>query len=179
VPCDAITVDRAYGSYLACDHLIKSGGERLAAVVGGKGGRMEGYQRALREHGIEKKRIGRLTGEEPPQEAYEVALKLLKDDPQINGVFCHSDLNALGVMKAIEELGMKIPDDVRVAGYDNEPWAAFHSPALTTVTHPIDQLCSLSLSVLQDRLSGNDEPWCRIGLHPGLVARESSLGPDA
>lgn len=63
-----------------------------------------------------------------------------------------------------------------VCGFDNEPWTEFHEPPLTTVAHPVEQLCSLSMSVLRSRLEGNTEPWCRIVLHPGLVVRASTAG---
>ncbi|MEA3402337.1 MAG: LacI family DNA-binding transcriptional regulator [Armatimonadota bacterium] len=178
VPCDAITVDRAYGSYLACRHLIDCAGENVAMVGGSSGGRLQGYRRALSERGIDREIIGWLSTAEPPREAYQVTLGLLDDHPEIEGIFCYSDLNAMGVIKAIRETGRTIPDDICIAGYDDEPWTEFHDPPLTTVTHPIEQLCSLSLSVLQDRLDGNDEPWCRIGLHPALKIRASTAGRE-
>ncbi len=176
VPCDAVTVDRAHGCQLAVSHLIDCVGDNVALIAGEGGGRYEGYRRALAEHGIEREIVGRLSGEEPPHEARRVALELLREHPEIDGIFCHSDLNAIGVVSAVRELGLCIPEDIAIVGFDNEPWTEFQDPPLTTVSHPIEQLCSLSMSVLRGRLDGNTEPWCRIVLHPGLVVRASTAG---
>jgi len=176
VPCDAVTVDRAHGCKVAVSHLIDCVGEAVALIGGDVGGRGEGYRRALAEHGIEREIIRRPGGAEPPHGAHQVARKLLCEHPEVRGIFCHSDLDAIGVVRAAGELGLRIPEDVAIAGFDNEPWTEFHDPPLTTVAHPIEQLCSLSMSVLRSRLGGNTEPWCRIGLHPGLVVRASTAG---
>ena len=174
VPCDVVGVDRTHGCYRAVSHLIDRVGENVALLANDLGGRVEGYRQALGERGIQRKIIGWLTGEEPPHEARRVTLKLLRDHPEIDGLFCHSDLNAIGAISAIRELGLRIPEDVAVAGFDNESWTEFHDPPLTTVAHPIEQLCSQTVSVLRSRLDGNTEPWRRIALQPTLIVRAST-----
>ncbi len=176
VPCDAITVDRAHGCRLAVSHLIDCVGENVALVASDAGGRVEGYRAALAERGIDREIIASLSQEEPPRGARRATLKLLREHPEIDGIFCHSDLNAVGVLYALQELGLRVPEDVAVAGFDNEPWTQFYRPPLTTVSHPIEQLCSLTMSVLRHRLDANTEPWCRVELHPGLVVRASTSG---
>jgi len=175
VPCDAVTVDRAHGCQVAVSHLVDCVGDKVALIGGQSGGRYEGYRRALAEHGIEREIVGWLSGEEPPHEAHQVARKLLREHPEIRGIFCHSDLNAIGVVSAVRESGRRIPEDVAIVGFDNEPWTEFHDPPLTTIAHPLDQLCALSMSVLRSRLDGNTDPWCRIVLHPSLVVRASTV----
>ncbi|HCA46447.1 MAG TPA: LacI family transcriptional regulator, partial [Armatimonadetes bacterium] len=130
---------------------------------------------ALAEAGITDEMVV-VQPEDPPQGAYLAAQTLLRERPDVQGVFCHSDLTAVGVIKALRDHGKRIPEDVAVVGFDNEPWTEFHQPSITTVSHPIEQLCSLSMSVLRSRLEGNAEPWCRIVLHPGLVIRQSTDG---
>jgi|LSQX01.2.fsa_nt_gb DNA-binding LacI/PurR family transcriptional regulator len=175
VACDAVTVDRAHGCHLAVEHLIERVGDRVALIGQDTGGRLEGYRRALAEHGIDEEIVVSQAGE-PPAGGYVAAQTLLREHPDVQGIFCHSDLTALGVIKAVRDQGKRVPEDVAVVGFDNEPWTEFNDPPLTTVSHPIEQLCSLSMSVLRSRLEGNVEPWCRIVLHPGLVIRESTAG---
>jgi len=176
VQCDAVIVDRAYGCYLAVSQLIDCVGEDVALIGRHAGGRLEGYRRAFAERGIDREIVVPQGTGEPPRGARDAARKLLREHPEVRGIFCHSDLTAIGVVSAVRETGRRIPEDIAIAGFDNEPWTEFHTPPLTTVAHPIDELCSLSMSVLRDRLEGNTDPQCRIVLHPGLVVRASTIG---
>ncbi len=162
VPCDAVSVDRAHSFYLAASHLIDRVGENVALLANEDGGRVEGYRRALSERGIQ------------PQEGLRVARQLLRDHSEIDGILCHSDLNAIGAISAIRELGLRVPEDIAIVGFDDEPWTEFHDPPLTTIAHPVKQLCSLTMSALHSRLDGSTEPWRRITLQPRLIVRAST-----
>lgn len=174
VPCDAVTVDRAYGCSLAVSHLIDCVGEEVALIGRPDGGRVEGYRQALAERRIGREIIEWIADGESPRPAFEAAQRLLRAHPQVRGILCHSDLEAIGVVSAARELGRRVPEDLAIAGFDNEPWTEFHAPPLTTVAHPVEQLCSLCMSILQGRLEGSAKPWTRISVHPELLIRAST-----
>ena len=176
VPCDAVTVDRAYGCRLAVSHLLECVGEEVALIGRPDGGRVEGYRQALAERGLGREIIEWIADGESPRPAFDAARRLLRAHPEVGGIFCHSDLEAIGVISAARELGRHVPEDLAIAGFDNEPWTEFHDPPLTTVAHPVEQLCSLSMSLLQGRLDGHTGAWARIALHPELIVRASTTG---
>jgi len=176
VPCDAVTVDRAHGCYLAASHLLDRRGDKVAFIGTDRGGRVEGFRRALKERNIDREIIYFTGPEDPPHGSLAVTRRLLEEQPDIRGIFCHSDISAIGAIAAIREAGLTIPDDIAVAGYDNEPWTEFLDVPLTTVAHPIEQLSSLSMTILRGRMEGNSDPWCRVTLQPPLIVRESTGG---
>jgi DNA-binding LacI/PurR family transcriptional regulator len=177
-PCDAVLVDRRRGSYAAVSHLIEAGHRSIGLITtSGAPGRTEGYERALAAHGIADRYMHRLEGGEAiPSAAAEGAQRLLREHSGISAIYCGYDLVALGAMRGLKGAGLRIPEDVSLVGFDDEPWAAHVSPSLTTVAYPVDELCEQAAGLLDRRLRGEDGPWERVTLTPALKVRESS-GP--
>src|SRR5207248_2899967 len=130
----------AQGGRLATEHLLRAGRRRLAHVTGPRHfecvrARREGMEQALREHGLDMVAAHRVYSG-PWQEAwgYEAAACLLVADPQVDAIFCGADLIARGVVDALRERGVRVPDDVAVVGFDNwEIMAEGSRPPLTTI----------------------------------------------
>jgi len=174
VPCDAITFSRNHGSYLAVGHLIEQGCQRIGFIGLPAGGRIEGYREALGDSGIEREHVAMLEGEDVAAEAVDAVRRLLRDAPEVDGIFCYSDLIAASVLRALVEDGVRVPEEVALVGFDNDPWTAYLDVPLTTVAHPIERLCAEAIRMLRTRLDGDAGPWRRVTLSPELVVRRSS-----
>ena len=71
-------------------------------------------------------------------------------------------------------MGIRVPEQVAIVGYDDDPWAPYLDVPLTTVLHPTDRLCEEAMRLLSDRLEGEGGRWRRVTLNPELVVRQSS-----
>ncbi len=98
--------------------------------------------------------------------------RLLAASPDIDGVFAASDLTAIGAMRAIDESGRRVPDDVAVVGFDDIREASLTMPPLTTIRQPIGDLGRTMAHVLLRRLEGKEPP--RATVLPVEVVRRCS-----
>jgi LacI family transcriptional regulator len=182
IDASTVTVNDYQGAYKATEHLIQQGCRRIAHFTGVQHinifrERLRGYQDALKTHG------------QQPDEAY-IHVNDLKMDGGREGVaylwslpqppdaiFCASDYSALGAIQYLKEKGLKIPSDVAVVGFANEPFTAFIEPALTTVDqHPIEMGQTVAKLFLEqiEAENGAFEPR-HIVLNADLIIRQSSL----
>lgn len=106
--------------------------------------------------------------------AFYVAKKLLKEHPEISGIFACNDLMALGVMQACNELGLRIPHDISLVGYDDISLASLSLINLTTIRQPIDRLGSLAVSKLLEKLT----PDINVASIHSLKEATTSLVPE-
>jgi len=97
---------------------------------------------------------------------------LAKSKPE--GIFAVNDEMAIGVMKKITELGLRIPQDIAVIGYDNVPLSSIVSPALTTVNQPLMTMCIQGTNILRGMMHGEDQIKRRIMLEPSIIVRETA-----
>ncbi|MBI3948586.1 MAG: LacI family DNA-binding transcriptional regulator [Armatimonadetes bacterium] len=185
VPADVVTVDRMAGAYLLTKHLLELGHRRIC-LLGGRPAapqsaeRHLGYRQALAEHGC--------PGEEPifvrPSTgddegycvcAYEAARELLTRRPPPTAVFCSNDRYAFGVMRALAEAGVRIPEEMAVVGFDDIEMAAFAPVPLTTVAQPVREQAAQAVALLFERIERPDEdrPPQVVRLKPRLVVRAS------
>jgi DNA-binding LacI/PurR family transcriptional regulator len=178
----SMRVDNHHGGYLATNHLIQKGHRRIAYVASpadrsDNTERQRGYRDALAEAGIDAdpslvvQGTGRAGG---GQRALPVLLSL---DDVPSAVFCYNDMTAIGLMGAAREVGLSVPHDLAVVGFDDIVFAQYAHPALTTVAQPVVELgkgaMEMMLSLLPD---GSSEPDARTDQTlPGrLVVRASS-----
>ncbi|MGI5820018.1 MAG: LacI family DNA-binding transcriptional regulator [Armatimonadota bacterium] len=182
VPCDTVRADRTQGAALAVSHLIERGHRHIGLVSLLRiTGRLEGYKKALDEHGISERYIAPLDPEIPYRD--DVALTecarrqvhdLLTENPQITALFCSSDVLALAGMGAVQELGRRVPDDVAIVGFDNDTFGGFLPVPLTTIEHPLDEFHEMTTRLLSARLDGDDGPWRRERAKYRLIERAST-----
>lgn len=177
-----VCVDDRDGARQGARHLIDLGHRRIAILgLRGEGGsaaesssypsreRLAGWMEALAEAGVEP--VVALAPFKPVDAALEVARDLLRTT-DVTGVLCFSDVFAQAVVRAAEELGRRVPEDLSVVGYDDSPLASTSRPALTTVQQDITAKGHLAASMLADVLDGRP---ARSQLLPAtLVVREST-----
>jgi len=185
LPCDTVRADRTQGAKAAVWHLIERGHRHIGLVSLLRiTGRLAGYDQALAEHDITERYIAPLDPDIPYKD--DVALTecarrqtrdLLRENPQITALFCSSDVLALATMGAAADLGLRVPDDIAVVGFDNDTFGGFLPVPLTTIEHPLDEFREATTRLLDARLGGDEGPWRREIADYRLVARASTDGP--
>jgi LacI family transcriptional regulator len=175
---DSAHADDEQGAYRATMHLIRKGHRRVAMIQGrpGAGGlRNEGYVRALKEAGLSLDPALRLSGEWTRPGGAIAARRLLTLLNRPTAIFCANDLMALGAMDAARELGMDVPTDIALVGFDDIEAAAMVSPPLTTVSNPAYETGLLAGILLSERMSGTYRNAARtVTLPCTLIERATS-----
>ncbi|MGW4732482.1 LacI family DNA-binding transcriptional regulator [Streptomyces shenzhenensis] len=138
----ALTFDNRGGGRELTEHLIGLGHRRLGYITGPKERtttrhRLEGHRAALAAAGIEEDPRWTVHGGYDRGAGYEATLELLRRDPSLTAVVAANDSVALGACAALRESGLRIPEDVSVAGFDDLPFSIDAVPALTTVRLPL------------------------------------------
>ncbi|AEG43253.1 LacI family DNA-binding transcriptional regulator [Isoptericola variabilis] len=183
-PADVPTVgsDNWNGGLAATRHLLELGHRRIAAISGPADmlcsrARVDGYRSALAEAGVafdpDLVRIGNFYVEA----GYSEGLRLLSAPDRPTGIFAGSDMQALGVLRAALELGLRVPDDVSVVGYDDLPLAQWTGPALTTVRQPLSEMGAIATRMVLELAAGETPLMRRVNLATELVVRESTAPP--
>ena len=112
-----------------------------------------------------------------PQVGYEPMKVLLERTRDFTAIFCFNDISAIGVIRAIHDAGLRVPEDVSVVGFDDIISAAYQKPSLTTVRQPLREMGSQGAQVLLDLIANpQEEPPPEIIMQPELIVREST-GP--
>ncbi|MDH3304329.1 MAG: LacI family transcriptional regulator [Gammaproteobacteria bacterium] len=139
LPGHSFGCDNEDGGYQATRHLIDLGRKRVA-YFGHKArrspehaARYAGYAKALREAGMEYDDRLREPADNSEIQGYQAVRRLLDNGEQFDAIFAVTDLIAIGAMRALQEAGLHVPDDVSVVGFDDMPLAEYVTPALTTV----------------------------------------------
>lgn len=184
LPCDVVYADREQGVNAAMNHLLGLG-HRDIGLVHWKGDtyRYRGYERPLEAAGIDARYLA-LTETAATDDDYyalgssaaERTRELLERHPQITALFCRNDLLALGAMQGLHSLGLRVPEDISVVGFDNDPWTALLPVPLTTMASPLDELGERVTQLLGARLAGDHHAPQHVRLAYRLVVRQST-GP--
>jgi LacI family transcriptional regulator len=175
--------DDAQGARLAIEHLVQRGRRQFAHITGPayfQAVRLrEGAMRqVLTEHDLPFSEQRVLSGPWEESWGYTAAQYLIKQDPSIDALFCGSDQLARGAVEALHELGVRIPDDVAVVGFDNwEPIACATRPALTTIDMNLEAIGQYVGQCLLDLMAGKLRTGT-VRLPCTLVVRESSGLPE-
>jgi DNA-binding LacI/PurR family transcriptional regulator len=172
----SVRVDQAEGARLVTRHLLEQGAPTVWHVAGPgewveAEARVAGWREELTRAGA---RIpGLLRGTWRPKSGYEAGRTLARS-AGVDAVFVGNDQMALGLLRAFHEAGVRVPEDVLVAGFDDVPEAAFYTPPLTTVRQDFAAVGRRSIGLLLDQVAhGGGEPRQAV-LAPELVVRQSS-----
>ncbi len=181
-----IVLDQETGARVALEHLVKLGHHKIAYMKGqphssDSTDRWNAVCKVARDLGLvmDPDLIIHLEFDDPsPQLGYPYVKQLLARKKPFTALFAYNDIAAIGAIRAIQEEGLRIPHDVSVVGFDDIPWAAFHTPSLTTVRQPLSkmgQIAAETLISMIERSSEQEHP-SEIAIEPTLVVREST-GP--
>jgi LacI family transcriptional regulator len=179
-----VILNHQHAAELGIGHLYNLGHRRIAVIKGQAFSsdtdiRLETIGEAARKRDIpiDPKLTIQLQGDSPSPEVGYLAMKtLLAKGERFTAVFAFNDISAIGAIRALEEMGLRVPADVSVLGFDDIYAAAFHNPALTTIRQPLFEMGSLAARTLLERLAGGREfaiPEV-LSVEPTLVVRNST-----
>jgi len=176
----SVDADNVHGAMLAVRHLVNIGRQKLATVTGQMAlysgiDRLVGFKRGLEENNLpileERIAFGNFTEESGYNQT-----KLLLSRTEFDGLFVASDTMAFGAIQAIQEVGLRTPEDIAVVGFDDIPASGHYHLPLTTIRQPIQNLGSIAAQTLIDRLDRKDTGTPRRIILPlELVIRESTM----
>jgi LacI family transcriptional regulator len=140
-PLHAIVPGEVAGAFTATQHLIAKGHRRIGLINGepwmeASSDRFKGYRQALATADIAFDPTLLRNGDWLPLQGHQLALELLRSPDPPTAIFCANDLMAMGALEAAAELGMRVPDDVSIMGYDDQELARYTHPPLSTLVLP-------------------------------------------
>ncbi|MGA8233768.1 MAG: LacI family DNA-binding transcriptional regulator [Candidatus Acidiferrales bacterium] len=115
-----------------------------------------------------------MTTSATPQPGYEATKELLRKSRGFTALFAYNDLAAIGAIRAIDEAGLRVPDDISVVGFDDIPSAAYTTPSLTTVRQPLQKMGKIAARTLLEQIEKRSEYVPEIAIEPEFVIREST-----
>lgn len=150
---DSISIANVDGARAMVRHLLGLGHRRIATITGPERNidarqRLEGYRSALRDHGLEPSPELEILGDFTERSGYEGAAVLLKRKPRPDAIVAANDYTAIGVLGALQDARVRVPEDLAVAGFDDVPMARFLTPPLTTVHVDMLQLGQRAVELL-------------------------------
>lgn len=177
---DSFLPDNYQGARLATRHLIAHGHERILHITESKRRtiqhRTEAYRDTLIDAGIPFDPELIIRCEINAEETYRISKELIKSKSlDFSAVFCANDISAMGFMRAAQEAGLRIPQDISVVGFDDIASVAFLTPPLTTIRIEIGELASMAVQRLIDRAAEPDLTPIRVSLACRLITRRSVL----
>jgi LacI family transcriptional regulator len=181
---DTIVDDDYEGARLMVDHLVDLGHQRIVHTSQPSGGlkrpfvlshtpRCDGYEQAMKRHGLDPDVIVTAYTEEG---GYQAALQAFARPTPPTAIFAGADVAALGVLRAAEEHGLRVPEDLTVTGYDNIYASSLPGVSLTTIDQSGHLTGSKSARLLLERLNGRTQPTHYV-IAPRLIPRSTSAAP--
>jgi DNA-binding LacI/PurR family transcriptional regulator len=171
-----VTSDNIAGGRRAARHLIDTGHRRIAHVMGWQGSstgrdRAEGFKQALRDAGLEP--FAMIDGMYAREAASQAVRDMFTSADKPDAIFVANDHMAFAVMDTLRfEMGLRVPEDVSVIGYDDVPMAAWPSYNLTTIRQPVRRMVEATVDILLNQIEGETAPN-RIRIDGSLITRGS------
>lgn len=176
---NTITVNNYRGGYLATEHLLRSGYRDIAILCGPhwmpvSRDRLAGYQAALRDWGVPIHPEWIVPGLGFDEVTGQYAMRaLLAAERRPRAVFAASDLIAFGAMAVLDQVGLRVPEDVAFIGFDDIPTAASFRPPLTTVHQPLESMGRMAVEHLCRLLAGETDALLQVTVETEVAVRAS------
>ena len=173
-----VRADSYLGAKAAILHLLSLGHRRIGFVTGAVGSsqaaeRLRSYREVLAAQGLLDENLIR-QGNFTQRGGFEAARELLLLPELPTAIFAASDVTAFGVIDAIKDKGLRVPDDISVVGFDDIPAASQVHPALTTVRHPVQAMAQAAMQLILDAFADKPVRDTLIEFPSELVIREST-----
>lgn len=173
-----VTSDNSRGAYDAVSYLVDRGHYHIACLQGLAGTmpneqRVHGYRQALLDHDITPSEQLIRGDSYDTQSGYEQTLALIETAPQVTALFALSNLIALGAIRALAERSRRIPQDISILCFDDQPWLAYMDPPITTVDQQNTRMGQIAVDLLFERLEGKPTHTGRILLPTRFIERRS------
>lgn len=181
IDVDSVTVDNLGGAYEAVSHLAALGHERIAMISGPQmassiRARQAGYEKAIGVHGLTGHDLVR-RGDLRTEGGRRATLEVLDISQPPTAIFSVNNQTTVGVLSALSERGLRIPDDISVIGFDDLATAELLDPPLSVVDQPAYELGERGAELLLRRVENPAVPIEQLVLRPSLVLRASTDSP--
>jgi len=181
-----IVLDHHRAAELALQHLVDLGHERIAFMKGStvsvdSDDRWDAIRDVAAKLGIcmRPELVVQLEGDDPtPNLGYPFAKQLLARKQPFTALFAYNDISAMGSIRAFQEAGLRVPDDLSVVGFDDIQSAAYINPPLTTVRQPLQKMGEIAARTMIDRIEGRVKYVAEITIEPEFVVRRSTTRPS-
>lgn len=179
-----VSVDDTMESCKMTEYLISLGHKRIAILAEGNDEpsvvrmRLDGYLKALKKHGIkEDKKLIRFVDKQiyAMHNGYDTTKALLESDVKFTALYCISDVLAVGALRALKDGGIRVPEDVSVAGFDGQELSEYCIPRLTTIRQPLDEISKETIKLLFKIIDKESEH--RHMVLPAQLVEGESTGP--
>ncbi len=170
------------GGVAATRHLLELGHHRIAVITGPADvmcarARVDGFRSAMSVAGVDVREDWVRYGNFHVDSGREQARALLAGDDRPTAIFAGNDLQALGVLETARELGLAVPADLSIVGYDDISVASWVSPALTTIHQPLQRMGEEAARLVLSMADGDFDAPSRLDLATTLVVRASTAPP--
>lgn len=178
-----VVINNFEAAYNTVSHLIVEGCGQIVHITGNLtrnvyADRLEGYKQALADHNISYSSDLLIINNLNEEDGYDAARKILNMNPRPDGIFVSNDLCAVSCMVQLKEEGIRIPRDIAVAGFNNDPVSRFVEPGLTTVHYNGNEIGEVVARRLIKQIGENSSETGTITLSSKLIIRESSRKSD-
>ncbi|OGV48957.1 MAG: hypothetical protein A2017_08995 [Lentisphaerae bacterium GWF2_44_16] len=172
-----IEADDRIGIYEAVEHLASLGLKKILYLGPGEQNtrfpaRLSGFRNAVSDFALEAEELASESGTE--ENAYKIVKKYLNAGKITDAIVSSTDYRALGAMRAVQEKGYSVPDDISITGFDDIRDAALSSPPLTTIRKPRYEMGKEAVHMLMDIFKNTSHPTARKVLKPELIIRKST-----
>src|SRR6201996_231812 len=182
----SILLDHRRAAELALRHLYQLGHRQIAFMRGqtfssDSDDRWKSLMAVAKELGIEVAPELVIQLEEnlsSPELGYPVVPILMAQKKPFTALVSYNDLAAIGAIRSLRDHGLRVPEDVSVIGFDDIQGAAYHTPSLTTIRQPLNNMGITAARILLQRLQGKKDYPEQVAIVPELIIRESTLPPN-
>jgi len=180
---NSVVPDDYYGAGLATEHLIGLGHDRIGYINGPENwhtcrARLRGYQETLASHNLPLDASLIQPGDWEMDSGSASAQNFLKQDKPPTAIFAANDSMALGAIYAIQDAGLRIPEDIAVVGYDNRNFTTTVRPRITTVSMPVIEMGGVAAELLLKQIAEGRKEEVEIKVKGQLIIRETCGAPE-
>ena len=177
-----VHIDNLTSAFEAVNYLAQLGHKRIAQISGPTSAtlcqfRQQGYQQALRRAGVTMNPAYSTIGDFTFEAGAQAVRQLLALPEQPTAIFCHNDAMAIGAIQEAKKLGLRVPHDLSIVGFDDIQFAQYCDPPLTTISQPRYEIGRQAMLMMLDMLKGNDVQAGSRLLEAKLVVRGSTAPP--
>jgi LacI family transcriptional regulator len=178
---DTVTVDNVRGAEIAIEHLVALGHRAICTIAGPQHlsnarGRLAGFQNTLRRYGIPAERSFVQFGNFKQDSGYDCAGKLLSRKNPPTAIFSANNEMTAGLVTYVREVGIGIPGELSIVGFDDTFWTRYMDPPLTVIAQPTEAMGECAIKLLLARLRGAKLAQPRV-FAPELIVRGSTAHP--
>lgn len=179
--CPRVHLDNRAAARVMTEHLVQLGHRRIGMIKGPRlspltRDRLRGYQEALEDAGIPPDEELLCPGDFSLASGYRAVASLLEHRQRPTAIFCENDEMAIGAIKRLKEAGLRIPEDISVAGFDDISFARYSDPPITTIAQPAEDFGREAVSLLVSMIEGNDVQRDARRIMPFELVVRSSTG---